>query len=129
MYEVKVISVFVQNQPGKLKQITKVFAEQNINILGFSITSAKDFGVIKFIVDRPDDAYNFLKKSGFMVSLNKALGIEMEDKPGGLYKVVKFISERGVNIENALVYVKETREKAYFVFEVDDIQEAKEKLK
>ena len=128
MYEVKVISVFVQNQPGKLKQITKVFAEQNINILGFSITSAKDFGVIKFIVDRPDDAYNFLKKSGFMVSLNKALGIEMEDKPGGLYKVVKFISERGVNIENALVYVKETREKAYFVFEVDDIQEAKEKL-
>jgi len=129
MYEVKVISVFVQNQPGKLKQITKVFAEQNINILGFSITSAKDFGVIKFIVDKPDEAYNFLKKSGFMVSLNKALGIEMEDKPGGLYKVVKFISERGVNIENALVYVKETREKAYFVFEVDDIQEAKEKLK
>ena len=128
MYEVKVISVFVQNQPGKLKQITKVFAEQNINILGFSITSAKDFGVIKFIVDKPDEAYNFLKKSGFMVSLNKALGIEMEDKPGGLYKVVKFISERGVNIENALVYVKETREKAYFVFEVDDIQEAKEKL-
>jgi len=47
MYEVKVISVFVQNQPGKLERITKVLAESGANILGFSITSVKDFGVIK----------------------------------------------------------------------------------
>ncbi len=129
MYEVKVISIFVQNQPGKLEKITGILAEKGINILGFSITSVKDFGVIKFLVDKTEEAYKVLKDAGFTVALTSALGIEMEDKPGGLHKVVKFISERGVNIENALVYVEETRHKAYFVFEVEDLEIAREKLK
>ena len=128
MYEVRVISVFVQNQPGKLERITKVLAESGVNILGFSITSVKDFGVIKFLVDKTEEAYKALKEAGFTVALNEALGIEMEDRPGGLHKVVKFISEKGVNIENALVYVEESRHKAYFIFEVDDLEEAKNKL-
>jgi hypothetical protein len=128
MYEVRVISVFVQNQPGKLERITKVLAESGANILGFSITSVKDFGVIKFLVDKTEEAYKALKEAGFTVALNEALGIEMEDRPGGLHKVVKFISEKGVNIENALVYVEESRHKAYFIFEVDDLEEAKNKL-
>ncbi len=128
MYEVKVISVFVQNQPGKLERITRVLAESGANILGFSITSVKDFGVIKFLVDKTEEAYKALKDAGFTVALNEALGIEMEDRPGGLHKVVKFISERGVNIENALVYVEESRHRAYFIFEVDDLEEAKNKL-
>ena len=128
MYEVKVISVFVQNQPGKLERITKVLAESGANILGFSITSVKDFGVIKFLVDKTEEAYKALKEAGFTVALNEALGIEMEDRPGGLHRVVKFISEKGVNIENALVYVEESRHKAYFIFEVDDLEEAKNKL-
>jgi hypothetical protein len=128
MYEVRVISVFVQNQPGKLERITKVLAESGANILGFSITSVKDFGVIKFLVDKTEEAYKALKEAGFTVALNEALGIEMEDRPGGLHRVVKFISEKGVNIENALVYVEESRHKAYFIFEVDDLEEAKNKL-
>ncbi len=128
MYEVKVISVFVQNQPGKLEKITKVLAESGANILGFSITSVKDFGVIKFLVDKTEEAYNALKEAGFTVALNEALGIEMEDRPGGLHEVVKFISEKGVNIENALVYVEESRHKAYFIFEVENLEEAKNKL-
>ncbi len=124
MYKVEVISIFVENKPGKLEKITRVLAEAGINILGFSITSVKDFGVIKFLVDKPQTAFKLFKEKGFTVALTSALGIEMEDKPGGLYKVVSYISSRGVNIENALVYVKEDREKAYFVFEVENIEAA-----
>jgi hypothetical protein len=124
MYKVEVISIFVENKPGKLEKITEVLAEAGINILGFSITSVKDFGVIKFLVDNPQTAFKLFKEKGFTVALTPALGIEMEDKPGGLYKVVSYISSRGVNIENALVYVKEAREKAYFVFEVENIETA-----
>ncbi|AIH04693.1 MULTISPECIES: ACT domain-containing protein [Thermodesulfobacterium] len=129
MYKVEIISIFVENKPGKLEKITKLLAEANINILGFSITDAKDFGIIKFLVDKPHEAYELFKKNGFVVALNPALGIEMKDKPGGLYEVVKFISSKGINIENALVYVAESREKAYFIFEVENFEEVLEKLK
>lgn len=129
MHKVEIISVFVENKPGKLEKITKILAEAKINILGFSITDARDFGIIKFLVDKTQEAFDLFKKNGFAVAKTPALGVEMEDKPGGLHKVVSFISSKGINIENALVYVPQTREKAYFIFEVKDFKEALEKLK
>ncbi|MBO8143489.1 MAG: ACT domain-containing protein [Thermodesulfobacterium sp.] len=126
---VEIISIFAENKPGKLEKITEVLAKENINILGFSIISVKDFGVIKFLVDMPEKAYQKFKEKGFTVAKIPAIGIELEDRPGGLYEVVKLISSKGVNIESALVYVAETRKKAYFVFEVDELEKAWELLK
>lgn len=129
MEAVPVLSIFAENKPGKLEKITEVLAKEGINILGFSIVSVKDFGVIKFLVDKPEKAYQKFKERGFTVAKVPCLGIELEDRPGGLYEVVKLISSKGINIESALVYVAETRKKAYFVFEVEDLDSAWEKLK
>lgn len=129
MEAIPVLSIFAENKPGKLEKITEVLAEEGINILGFSIVSVKDFGVIKFLVDKPEKAFQKFKERGFTVAKVPCLGIELEDRPGGLYEVVKLISSKGINIESALVYVAETRKKAYFVFEVEDLEEAWEKLK
>lgn len=129
MYAVEILSIFAENKPGKLEKITEVLAKEGINILGFSIASVKDFGVIKFLVDKPQLAYEKFKEKGFTVAKVPALGIELEDRPGGLYKVVKLISSKGINIESALVYVAETRKKAYFVFEVENLEKAWEELK
>lgn len=129
MNYVEIISIFAENKPGKLEKITEVLAKENINILGFSIISVKDFGVIKFLVDKPQKAYEKFKERGFTVAKIPAIGIELEDRPGGLYEVVKLISSKGINIESALVYVAETRKKAYFVFEADDLEKALESLK
>jgi len=129
MNYVEIISIFAENKPGKLEKITEVLAKENINILGFSIISVKDFGVIKFLVDKPQKAYKNFKEKGFTVAKIPAIGIELEDRPGGLYEVVKLISSKGINIESALVYVAETRKKAYFVFEADDLEKALESLK
>jgi hypothetical protein len=129
MKYVDIISIFAENKPGKLEKITEVLAKENINILGFSIISVKDFGVIKFLVDKPEKAYKKFKEKGFTVAKVPAIGIELEDRPGGLHEVLKLISSKGVNVENALVYVAETRKKAYFVFEVEDLEKAWEALK
>ncbi|WP_038057409.1 ACT domain-containing protein [Thermodesulfobacterium hydrogeniphilum] len=129
MHKVEIISIFVENKPGKLEKITKILADSQINILGFSITSVKDFGVIKIFVDKTQEAYQLFKEKGFAVAITPAIGIEIVDKPGGLHEVVKFISSKGVNIENALVYVPESRKKAFFIFEVDNFEESLGALK
>lgn len=129
MDKVYIISVFAENKPGRLERITKVLAEADINILAFSITSTNGFGVIKFMVNRCQEAYKLLKEKGFTVSLNEAIGIEMKDQPGGLYEVVKILSSKGINIESASVYVAETRKKAYLIVEVEDTNKAMESLK
>lgn len=124
MKYVEILSIFAENKPGKLEKITEVLAQEGINILGFSIASMGDFGVIKFLVDDLERAYQRFKEKGFTVAKLPALGIELEDKPGGLYEKVKLISRKGINIESALVYVAETRKKAFFVFEVDNLERA-----
>lgn len=129
MEAVPVLSIFAENKPGKLERITEVLAREGINILGFSIVSVKDFGVVKFLVDKPERAYQRFRERGFTVAKVPCLGLELEDRPGGLYEMVKLISSKGINIESALVYVAETRKKAYFVFEVEELETAWKALK
>ncbi len=121
---VEILSLFAENKPGRLEKILQVLAEEGINILGFSIASVKDFGVVKLLVDKPDLAYERFRERGFTVAKIKALGVELEDRPGGLYEVVKKISSKNINLESGLVYVAETRKRAYFVFEVEEVEKA-----
>jgi len=69
-----------------------------------------------------------LKESGFTVTLNEVLAIEMKDSPGGLYEVSHILSKNSINIENAYVYVVESRARAFLLVEVKDIEKAKESL-
>lgn len=129
MDKVQQISIFAENKPGKLEKVTRVLGDNGINILATAIVSTNGFGVIKFMVDKCDLALEKLREAGFTVSLSEVLAIEMKDKPGGLHDVVRILSEKGVNIENASVYVAESRKRAYLLVEVKAIDAARQKLK
>ncbi|MBM4140304.1 MAG: ACT domain-containing protein [Nitrospira sp.] len=128
MDKLKQISIFSENKPGRLEKITKVLADEGVNILAINIASSNGFGVIKFIVDKCELAYQKLKQKGFTVSLNEVLAIEMVDKPGGLYEVARTLSQKKVNIENAYVFILESRKRAFLIVEVQDIEKAKKLL-
>src|SRR5208282_567818 len=125
MDKVMQISIFAENKLGKMEKVTKVLSDSKINILAISITSTNGFGIIKFMVDKPELALEVLKKDGFTVSLTEVLAIEMNDQPGGLHEVVSILAQNNINIENASVYVAESRKRAYLLVEVKDINNAK----
>lgn len=129
MAELRQLSIFAENKPGRLEKITKALADEGINILAIYISSIGDFGAIKLIVDKVDDAVATLKAKGFTVSLNEVLGIELEDRPGMLYEVVRVLGRCALNVENVHVLVVESRHKAYLIVEVEDVPAAKELLK
>jgi hypothetical protein len=128
MDKVMQVSVFSENKPGRIEKITRIFAEEGVNILAISITSTNGFGIIKLLVDKFELAHEKLKQNGFTVTLNEVLAIEMRDIPGGLYEVSHILSNNGINIENAYVYVVESRARAFLLVEVKDIEQAREIL-
>ena len=128
MKQLKQISIFSENKPGRLEKITKVLSDEGVNILAINIASSNGFGVIKFIVDKCELAYQKLKQKGFTVSLNEVLAIEMVDRPGGLYEVAQLLSKKRINIENAYVFILESRKRAFLIVEVEDIERAKKLL-
>ncbi len=130
MYEDKVIkqlSVFVENKPGRLAAVTEILYREKINIRAFTIAEAGDFGIIRMVVDRTEDAYSSLKEAGFTVTLTRVLGVVVEDEPGGLYRIAKALGDQGINIEYVYAFTY-GGDKALIILRVDDIEKAAEIL-
>ncbi len=123
----KQISVFVENKPGRLAAVTEKLYEKQINIRAFTIAEAGDFGIIRMVVDKTDEAYRTLKDAGFTVSLTDVLAVEVEDKPGSLYRIAKALGDAGINIEYVYAFTSEEH-KALIILRVNNVEEAKKVL-
>lgn len=128
MKEVRQLSVFAENKPGRLAVIVEALGHEGIDILGMNIASAGSFGVLKFLVNDCDRAHRILTGKGFTVSTNEVFAIEMQDRPGGLYQVVEVLARCGINIEYAYGLPVVPGKRAIFVAEVKDIENAKRLL-
>ena len=57
---IKQLSIFVENKPGRLAEITSVLEKNNIDIRALSIADTKDFGILRLIVNNPNVAESAL---------------------------------------------------------------------
>jgi len=117
---VKQISVFVENKQGRLVDIIKELSGMEINIGAVSIADTTDFGILRMIVNKPDEAYSGLKEAGYTVSMTEVIAVEMEDTPGGLYDVLKVLQSCQVSIEYLYSFMRRTDAKAIIICRVED---------
>ena len=120
----KQLSIFAENKPGKLAAVTAVLAREKISIRATTISTSDTFGVINLIVDDPRRAQEALTKAGMMVRLRDVLAVLIDDRPGGLDRLTQLLFKENVNVNNAYGFVLESREKAVFVVDVDQIDKA-----
>ena len=104
--EVKLLSVFAENKPGFLAKATKVLGDEKINIFWFKIIDAEGdkLGLIRFLVDRREDAICALKTAGFAVSTVPVLAIDAENTPGTLAKLADTLYKLDINVRNGSGY-------------------------
>ena len=62
---IKQLSVFVENKPGRLAEITALLAEAKVDIRALSVADTNDFGILRLIVNNPDKAEETLKSHGY----------------------------------------------------------------
>ena len=120
------LSVFAENKPGRLAAITGILAKEKINIRATTIATSDTFGVINLIVDDPKRALDVLSKAEMTVNLREVLAVLLQDKPGGLDTLMQLLFKEKININNAYGFVLESREKAVFIVDVDQIEKAQE---
>lgn len=117
-YDVKLLAIFAENKIGELSRVSGILASNQINIRWVTIASANGYGVVKLLVNRPDDAFNLLKQNGVPVTVIKVTAVEVQDRPGGLYAIGKCLAENKINVHNASGYVAKSR--AILLIEVND---------
>jgi hypothetical protein len=123
------ISVFVENKPGRLERVTEILAKAKVNIRAFTVSSSYEYGVMKFLVNKPDKALEALRAQGIPANKREILAVLMEDRPGGLHRVARVFGERKINIDDAYGFVIEDKKQAVLVLDVEKMGEAKRALK
>ncbi|MCR4960155.1 MAG: acetolactate synthase [Lachnospiraceae bacterium] len=126
---IKQISVFLENKPGTLEEMTAALAAANIDLRATSLVEAEDFGIARLIVDDVYETTTVLKDAGFVNRLTDVLAIEIPDTPGGLNKVLKTLSAAQVNVEYMYAFLggKEVNQ-AFMIMKVAHIERAESTL-
>lgn len=125
---VEQIAVFLENKSGRLAEITSILAENDINIRALSVADTADFGILRLIVDKVEEAKTVLKANGFTVGKTTVIAVEVPDRTGGLASVLKVVNDAGLNVEYMYAFVNKTGEDAVLIFRFDDIDNAIETL-
>ncbi len=122
--KVKQISVFLENKSGRLAQVTRVLGDNEINIRALSIADTTDFGILRLIVDKPEEANRILQAEGFMVSETSVIAVQVPDRPGGLADILAALGLAGINIEYLYAFIGQSSDEAQVIFRVDDCDKA-----
>lgn len=118
---VKQISVFLENKPGTLMDMTDLLAARKIDMRALSLAEASDFGIVRIIVDDVYAASDALKEAGFIFNITSVLGVCIPDEPGGLHQVLQVLQETGANVEYMYAFLGGAASKhAYMIFRVQD---------
>ena len=92
------LSVFVQNHPGALADVTQALAEKSINIRAFSLYDTPDFNILRLITDKPEETRALLQEKGFFCKETQVLGIALRDRPGELNAILQLLKGGGIQI-------------------------------
>ena len=118
--QIKQISVFLENNAGRLGEVTKVLAGADINIRAISIADTADFGILRIIADKNLEALKALNDAGFTTRITDVVAVEIEDRPGSLAHVMEIFQKEQVNIESLYASLEGKEGKAVVIFKLED---------
>ncbi len=121
---IKQISVFVENRPGRLFEITGVLRDAGVDIRALTIADTTDFGILRLIVDDPDKAKAVLRGAGMTVSITNVIGVRLPDVPGGLCGALGSLKDAGVSVEYCYAFISHSSDDAHVILRVDDPEKA-----
>jgi hypothetical protein len=121
---VEQISVFLENKAGRLAEVTRLLADAGINIRALSLADTSDFGILRLIVSDNDKAKEVLGQNGFTVGKTDVVAVEVEDRPGGLYKILELLFRAGINVEYMYAFVQSSGKDAVIIFRFDNLDDA-----
>ncbi len=119
------ISIFLENRAGQLAEVTRLLADNGIDMRAISIAETKDYGVLRLIVDDTDRATEVLLAAGCILSKTPVTVVCVPDQAGGLSPVLETLAEGHLDVEYMYSLFTHKEGKAYMVFRISDEEKFK----
>ena len=125
---IRQISVFLENRPGKLYELTGLLARHGIDMRALSIAEATDFGIARIIASDAQKCALALREGQFIAQFSDVLAFAVPDEPGGLHNLLSEFNAAQVNIEYMYAFLGGEPGRAYMIFRVTDTEAAEKAL-
>lgn len=126
---IRQLSIFIENKPGRVAQVTEVIAKAKVDIRALSIADTSNFGILRLIVNKPDEALDALKKANITVSITSVIAIGIDDSPGEFSNVARILADKGIEIEYMYAFIGRDKNRAFVILKVEQEDKASEVLK
>ncbi len=93
------LSVFLENREGRLDEVLKVLAGNDVNIVALSLADTSDYGMLRMVVSDPHKGRQALKEAGITAMLTDVVALRVPHATGSLSKAMYQIVEGEVNVE------------------------------
>ena len=121
---IKQLSIFVENKPGRLAEVTRAIGDAGVDLRALSIADTSDFGILRLIVNKPQEAVDALKKAGLTVSLTDVLAVGINDAPGAFADVVQLLTDNGIVLEYMYAFISRCEKQAVIILRIEELERA-----
>lgn len=126
----KQVSVFLENKSGRLAEVSRILGKRNIDIRALSIADTAEYGILRMIVNNPEEAAAALKENNFSVRTTDVIVIAVNDQPGGLTEALEILELNQIGIEYMYAFLGNNNlKKAIVIIKVENTEKATEVLK
>jgi hypothetical protein len=120
------VSIYMENRPGALAELTEVLVEEGVNILGIAVPDTGEFGTVRVLPDNVELARDALRETEHPHTAVDVLVVDLPNRPGSLARTARLLADENVVIRYAFATIPDNGgEQAMCVLRVDDIHRAK----
>ncbi len=119
--KLKQLSIFLENAPGRLCEVTQALGDAGINLRAHCISdTSHDFGVLRILVSDLSKARGVIMDKFFPARVDDVIAAEIEDTPGSLSRILRLFLGTKVNVEYMYAVAGATQGRAVMVFRFND---------
>lgn len=107
MKTIKQLSIFLENQAGRLVEILDALKDQNIEIQAVSVADTTDYGILRLITSNQAKAQQLLAAKGILVNMNEVMAIQVNPDTAAFTAAVDALTKGGVNISYLYTFHKD----------------------
>ncbi len=122
------VSVFMENRPGRLSEITKILSDNNIDVRAVNISDSTEFGILRMIVNDAERTEKVLRQNHMTANIADVFAVSMDDSIGSFSHVIATLKEKDINIEYLYSFIGE-KTRAVLVIKTNDNEKACKWLK
>jgi hypothetical protein len=130
---INILAMFIQNAADYIQEMFEARGRSikrtaSAASYGSVIKEAKEYSLIRVVVDQPEKALDLLKQAEYWVHASEVLVMRLENRPGTLANVSKRFGDANININYVYGSGTPDIEQAIYVFHVPNVDKALKSL-